>query len=308
MPKNKEMNKKIIIIGVVIFLSLLNISFGEPVSYTVERTIDWSHGILGIKIIKENNQPVQLTPDYKYLVEREIRDQLPDIFLDSVLDIYVDSRYRIRDLVVHKARDIQFLKTLYIYGKNQGAYQSRDLKQIFIHYTFPFFTDKGIVPLFVHHEYPVSLKREIGFIPSMEYTGLIIYAKGLYGSYGTSDRVYVEPCLFPVFYDEETNPVLNKWMCDPEYLKKWGMAAYTESNDETAFLDRIGLFPLRTMAHQVFGKHHSDILLPGDVVKKLLSNKANRSMLQQGRILIIIEPEERRAPSSGTIRITRNNE
>jgi hypothetical protein len=107
----------------------------------------------------------------------------------------------------------------------------------------------------------------------------------------------VEPCLFPVLYDEETNPVLNKWMCDPEYLKKWGMVVYSESNDETEFLNRIGLYPLRTMVHQIFGKYNSDILLPDDVVKKLLSNKANRAMLQQGRILIIIEPEEVRGLS-----------
>ena len=145
--------------------------------------------------------------------------------------------------------------------------------------------------MFLNHVHPNSLNREIGFIPAREYTGLIIYAKGTYLSYGTNRQVSVEPSLFPVLYDEDTNVVLDKWMCDPEYLKQWGMVAYSESTDETQFLKRTGLFPLRTMASQVFGKYHCDLILARETIRKLLSLEKNRKMLQQGRILIIIDPE-----------------
>ncbi|MBN2443069.1 MAG: hypothetical protein JXJ04_17045 [Spirochaetales bacterium] len=298
------MNKKFVLFIILVFLSFIavtltadeststRLSLPDESEISLERTIDWWNGILHVKIVKQNDIKQNFTPDNKYLVERYIREKLPDIFLNSVLDIYVDSAHTIRDLVIEKADSIRSLKNFYIYGLHEGAYQSQDFKQTFVYYSFPVYSEKGIISLFLHHDYPEPLNKEIGFIPTMEYTGLIIYAKGTYLSYGTNKRVSVEPALFPVLYDEETNIVLDKWMCDPGYLKKWGMVAYAETTGESEFIKRTGLYPLKTMAHQVFGKNNCDLTLSNEVVKKLLTSEKNRKMLQQGRILIIIDPQQ----------------
>ena len=66
------------------------------------------------------------------------------------------------------------------------------------------------------------------------------------------------------------------------------------ATQEAPFLKRIGLFPLRVMAQQVFGRHHCDLILPREAVKKLLCSDNNRNVLKEGRILIIINTEEER--------------
>lgn len=294
------MSKKIIFPIVLFFSSLFMFSFQMNDTITVKRDIDWGKGILHLNVTKKIDLYKEFAPDMKYLVEREIKDKLPDIFLKSILDINVDSAHTINDIVIEKAEGIRLIKGLGLHGKNEGAYQSSDLKNIHIHYTFTIFSENGLIPMFVHHEYPNSLTIELGFIPTREYTGLVIYAKGSFSSYGTNKQVYVEPALFPTLYDEETNVVLDKRMCYPDYLIKWGMAAYSESAEETFFLTRIGPYPLRIMAHQVFGKHHSDLILPREAVKKLLCTENNRKMLKEGRILIIINPEEERTAANNT--------
>ncbi|MBN2535610.1 MAG: hypothetical protein JXB88_22220 [Spirochaetales bacterium] len=284
------MRKTVIFPVLLLHLSLFVFSSQIDDTITINRDIDWGNAILHLNIIKQIDLQKEFAPDMKYLVEREIKDRLPDIFLHSILDLNVDSAHSINDIIKDKMEGIRLIKGPGLNGKNEGAYLSNDLKTIHIHYSFPIFTENGLVPLFINHEYPNSLDHELGFIPAREYTGLLIYAKGLYTSYGTNKQAYVEPALFPVLYDEETDVVLEKQMCYPEYLKKWGMAAYSDSLEETPFLKRIGLYPLRVMAYQVFGRHHCDLILPQEAVKRLLCCENNRRMLKEGRILIIIDP------------------
>jgi hypothetical protein len=288
------MSKKIVFIMTVICSFLLFSSFQMDDTMTIKKKIDWGDGVLHLEVTRKLRLPGEYAPDKKYLVEREIRDKLPDIFLQSILDINVDSAQTIDDIIRGKAEEIRLIKGIGLHIKNEGAYQSTDLKTIHIHYSFQLFSDKGLVPLFVKHEYPRSLDKELGFIPATDYTGLVVYARGTYPLYGTSRQVPAEPALFPVLYDEETDVVLEKQMCHPDYLIKWGMAAYTDSYDETPFLKRIGISPLRVMARQVFGRHHSDIILPREAVRKLLSSEHNRNMLKEGRILVIINPADER--------------
>ena len=46
--------------------------------------------------------------------------------------------------------------------------------------------------------------------------------------------------------------------------------------------------PLRTVARGVFGINATDLLLPKEAVDRLLVREANREMLSQGRVLIVI--------------------
>jgi hypothetical protein len=103
----------------------------------------------------------------------------------------------------------------------------------------------------------------------------------------------VEPALRPRLFDEDMNPVLTAEMCDPHFLVDWGLAAYAYSDEEAPFRQRIGDLPLRTMARGVFGRNATDLLLPKDVVRQLLSREANRQLLRECRILIILDRPER---------------
>ena len=129
-------------------------------------------------------------------------------------------------------------------------------------------------------------------MPTRNFSGLVIYAKGELPAHGKDAREAVRPAVFPKLYDEDMNLLLSVQMCDPAYLEKWGMAAYTDSEAGSAFLERIGAVPLRTVARGVFGINSTDLLLPSDAVQRLLVREANQTMLRQGRVLIVIDSEE----------------
>jgi len=92
------------------------------------------------------------------------------------------------------------------------------------------------------------------------------------------------------------DPVLSPQMCDPQALRRWGVAAYAYSSLEEAlapFEDRVGPTPLRTRARGVFGRNATDLLLSTEAARQLLSRAHNRDLLRDGRILIILDPPER---------------
>jgi hypothetical protein len=70
------------------------------------------------------------------------------------------------------------------------------------------------------------------------------------------------------------------------------MVAYSETETHSDLLERIGAAPLRTVARGVFGINGTDLLLPGEAVDRLLVREANRELLSQGRVLIVIGDQD----------------
>jgi hypothetical protein len=78
-------------------------------------------------------------------------------------------------------------------------------------------------------------------------------------------------------------------MCSPEALARWGMAGYLLHPDEAAAVTRVGLFPLRVAARGVFGDTPTDIVIPTDGARQLLTLEENRDLLREGRIAIVYD-------------------
>jgi hypothetical protein len=86
--------------------------------------------------------------------------------------------------------------------------------------------------------------------------------------------------------------VLDRLMCNPSDLAKWGMAAYVTRMDEGPLVSRIGLSPLRVAARAVFGINSTDVIISTDAVRQLLSLTENIALLQQGRIVIVFGDDQ----------------
>jgi hypothetical protein len=167
-----------------------------------------------------------------------------------------------------------------------------DLREIQVQYRFPFYGEGGFVVPLITHSRPYPVERKLGFVPSRNFTGLVIYAGGELPAHGKDIRQKVRPALFPTLYDEDMNRILSVEMCDPNFLKRWGMVAYSDSEGDAALLERIGAAPLRTVARGVFGINATDLLLPKEAVDRLLVREANRELLSRGRVLIVIDSGE----------------
>jgi hypothetical protein len=256
----------------------------EPVA---SRWIDWQRGRFVIQVVVETAPPP--APKTRYDAEQRIADLIPNIFADEVAKVCLDSSRQIGDSYREGGGILEKLKELALSGKRESASYAADMKSVRIVYTFPIYGEDGLLSFYLTHTRPFPIRRVLGFVSVKEFTGIVIYAKGEYPLHGKNRNGSVKPSLFPKIFDEEMNEVFQKQNCDPESLKRWGMAQYTDSLNLERFSQRIGRFPLHIMARGIYGINNTDLIIPTDDAQKILALEENRNLLVQGRVLILVD-------------------
>jgi hypothetical protein len=261
------------------------------------RKLLWAEGAMLLEVRKSLDSATPLTPATRSQAERRIEEALPYLYIEAVQDVLVDSHDSVGDRLASSDALYRALSDLASAGgRKESAAFARDLHAVVVAYRFPFFGSNGLLAPFVLHERPFHVPRLLGFTPTRTFTGLVILAQGDFPSHGKDLRERIRPALLPRLYDEDMNPVLFPEMCDPESLATWGVAGYAYSGEEEAlraYSARIGELPLLTMARGVFGRNATDILLPTEVARQLLTRQHNRDFLREAKILIIIDAPER---------------
>lgn len=257
----------------------------------------WGEGAMRLEVRKSVDPATPLSPATRFQAESRIEEALPYLYMEAIEDLPVDSHDRVGDRLEADGALFRALSDQAAAGaRRESAAFARDLHAVIVVYRFPLFGEQGLEAAFVHHERPFPIPRILGFAPARAFTGLVILAQGELPSHGKDLRERARAALLPKLFDEDMNPVLSPEMCDPQALRKWGVAGYAYSGEEEAleaFRDRIGDLPLRTKARGVFGRNATDLLLSGEVARQLLSRQHNRDLLRDGRILIILDPPER---------------
>lgn len=278
-------------------LAALASAQAAPEQVTWTRTVSWPAGELRLEVRTAVQPP--LSPATRFQAERRVAEALPSLYIAAVQDLLVDSQHTVGDRLA--ASDELFRALADQASAKAGPLSSSftpDLHAVVMEYRFPLYdpSGAGLIAPFVRHEQPFPIRRVLGFVPARTFTGVVILAQGDFPVHGKDSRAKVQPALLPRLFDERMNPVLDPEMCDPGYLRKWAVAAYSYSGSEEELRkreERIGLNPLRTRARAVFGIHATDLLLSSEAARQLLSRPQNRELLMQGRILIIIDPPER---------------
>jgi hypothetical protein len=256
----------------------------------------WSEGALLLEVRQQVDPAVPLAPATRFQAEQRIAEALPQLYLEAVQDIPVDSHDRVGDRLAASSALFRELSELAAGARRESAAFAPDLHAVLVVYRFPLFGEQGLALPFARHERPFPVPRLLGFAPARSFTGLVILAQGEMASHGKDLRERAQAALLPRLYDEDMNPVLSPEMCEPQALRRWGVAAYAYSGEEQVlkgFEQRIGPLPLLTKARGVFGRNATDLLLSVETARQLLSRAPNRELLQQGRILIILDPPPR---------------
>jgi hypothetical protein len=282
-------------IGIFLLLLLLGLSgylSAQQEEMIVSKRVDWEGGAL-ILDITTAVEAKEFNPVSRFQVERQLERLLSGLFMSAVVEVPFDSYRTIGDRLKEDQNLFQRLESAATASVEKSNARVRgDLQGIEVRYRFPFFGEGGFMAALITHSRAHPVERKLGFVPSRNFTGLVIYATGELPAHGKDIRQKVQPAVFPSLYDEDMNLILSVEMCDPVYLKRWGMVAYSDSEQDSALLERIGAAPLRTVARGVFGINATDLLLPAEAVGRLLVREANRKMLSQGRILIVVESSE----------------
>jgi hypothetical protein len=273
---------------IVIIFSLI---FILPVyslnDFDVSSSIEWDRAEFVITLTFKNDQ--NLTPKTRFEAEQLAEDNISGIFLDSISDFPVDSYYTVNEMIKDNYNLLISLKGISENGKRGAAYFSSDFSSIIVSYTFPFFGKTGLINPFITHNKAFPLNRVLGFTPTENFSGIVIYAMGEYSTIGPSEQRTIKPALFPKIYDENMNIVLEKEMCNPDTLKLWGMTAYSGNLELEPYMGRIGDNPIKIMAKMVYGINKTDIVISSLNASQILGNEQNRELLVNGNILIIYD-------------------
>jgi hypothetical protein len=272
--------------ALTIFL-IFNISFLMAQSeLMIESQMDWSTSQFQLDITapieEEPNQPTG-----RYKTEQYIIRETPVVTGEVLKKMRVDSTHTISTLVAQDPVLLRQLENLSQKMEKVFTTATGDRKYLTVRYNLSIFPH--LADLIIKHTEPFPSPITPLYTPNEDFSGIIIYAgEELPYQGNVEQQVLLNPCLFPRLYDSSMNLIHSAEMTDPSALRQWGNAGYSYSYDLTKVADRIGMYPLRTMAYKVYGKNRTDLILPDDVVKKLISSEHNRDLLRQGRVVIIL--------------------
>jgi len=142
------------------------------------------------------------------------------------------------------------------------------------------------------HQSAYKPYRLLEFIPSGDFTGIVVYAQGVYPVRGEPNRTsIIHPSIFPSIYDAEMNLIIEREMVEPNVLTTSGMVGYSDSTDLADYRERTGPSPLTTMALEVFGKNRTDIIIPVAAGNRIRSRDHTLDLISKGRIVIIYDSD-----------------
>jgi hypothetical protein len=258
---------------------------------SVRSRVDWSAGELDVEIARTLDPAQGALPRAKGDAETDIQARLGEFMTDALSRVVVDSSHTYGDLIERDPALFARVSGIASGAEQRALFLSDDFSRVIARYSLALFGDQGLAsPLYPSQSQPVP--RRLGWVPTRPFTGLLIYAKGMLPAVGTSRTSQARPALFPRLFDESMTVVMEKGMCSPQALSKWGMVGYATSLDDPEVLVRAGALPLRLVARGVFGDNNTDIVIPTEGALQLLTVPENTQLLRDGKIVIIYDSLE----------------
>lgn len=257
----------------------------------VTSRVDWPGGRIVVEVTHALDPATPSRVRAKSDAETDLEQRLPDALGQAIGPLVVDSSHVLSDYSIRDPALSARLSDIAQRALRTDLSLTEDFSALVAHYSVPFFGDQGIgTPFFPGT--PVPIRRRLGDVTTRVYTGLLIFARGMLPAAGGDRMAAARPALFPRLWDEQMTLVLDRGMCTPQTLSRWGMVGYTDAIDDPVAGLRVGNLPLRLAARGVFGDNHTDIVISTDGASQLLARPENIALLREGRIVIVYEKLE----------------
>ncbi|MFW6312411.1 MAG: hypothetical protein ACOC2N_00820 [Spirochaetota bacterium] len=293
MPLRRSAETRIVsrTICAVLLLLVPIAAFAEDV---VTTSIDWSTGTLLVTVERPVEAAGARGPAAVSQTQRAIRNDAPAILLPVLGDLPFDSRHSVGSLLETRERLIAALERVATKGTPVDARATTDLRSAIVTFRLDLYADLGVE--FISHSRPIPIRPQLGWIPQKDYTGILIYAADTLPVFGTTGVADVEPTLFPgIYYTAGPEDLLYRLSeaeyVDPARLASGGPGAYTADVAAAGLAHRIGSNPLRILAIGTFGTNPTDIVISEADARLIRASQHNRSLLQQGRLVIVVDAE-----------------
>lgn len=259
----------------------------------VTRRVEWAAGRIVMEVTRALDPSTPSLVRAKADAETDLEQQFPGTLARALGPLTVDSSHKLSGYFASDPGLYARLNDIALHAQRTDLFLTGDFTSLVARYAIPFFGEQGIgSPLYPSKATPI--RRRLGDVTTRAYTGVLIFARGILPSAGSSRMVAARPALFPRIWDEQMNLVLDKDMCTPESLARWGMVGYSQAVDDPAADLRVGNVPLRLAARGVFGDNDTDIVISMDGARQLLALPENITLLQTGRIVIVYDSLESR--------------
>lgn len=255
---------------------------------TITSRVDWLSRSFHIDIRSPLPADARNHPAAAYSAEQDIRADLPRILQEEAADIRVDSLHTLAEHYGQRPRlavDVARLSDELVPTLNR---HTPDLRALELKYSLQLYPN--LAGLFVEHESPGELPRVIPWRPSREFTGLVVYARGLLPVHGEDRTARVRPALLPDIYSHSaTRVVLETDRVRPQVISARGPVAYATSATDPIVEERAGTRPMRTVATGVFGRYATDPIISAEDAEVFFAEPANQDIIREGRVVIILE-------------------
>jgi hypothetical protein len=116
-------------------------------------------------------------------------------------------------------------------------------------------------------------------LPTSEFTGFIFDLREL----------SIQPSLFPKIQNEYGTDIFNKYMAHPASVQELGMVGYYSDANDPRLVQRVGKNPYKIFPIQVVGKNKTNLIIPYEEAKKILSSERNRKNIKLCKIAFLIQ-------------------
>jgi hypothetical protein len=248
--------------------------------------IDWSSHQAAIGLSLDGRSAALSLPAARSQAEAIIQKRMPALLREALFPILVDSRNSIGDAVSSGLLPAESLTALAEAAVQERSRFSDDFSAFSADYRISLIS--AAAPL-VRHSRAAQPERPLAYAPTRAYSGIVIFAQGPLPVHGESVSSSLRPCLFPKVWDDAMTLVLERNMVEPEAIASWGMVGYADEEPLPERDARVGGLPLRIMARAVFGSKRTDVVISGEDALKILTLDANRALLAQGRVVIVLD-------------------
>jgi hypothetical protein len=256
---------------------------GQERPYSIKGRVDWKTRRI-LATVSLDARALDLNPPAgRARAEALISWELPELLRSALLGLAVDSRESLGDALASGAFPAEALSSLSASTPPERARFSDDMAAFSAEYSFPL--DSVAAPL-VRHSRASGPAALLGYEPSRPFSGILIYAEGDLPVHGERSASALRPCLFPRVWTDRMDIVIERNAVSPEAIKRWGPVGYAE--DGGAPEERVGDDPMRIMAKAVFGTNRTDLVISRADALGILSEKANRALIAEGRVVIVV--------------------
>ena len=252
--------------------------------------IDWQEGSFQALIRYDVRKSGLRLPGARALAEEMTRLAFPGFLQEAILDMRVDSSTGIGDLLSQNSLQVSELMRFASSAKQEGSKMLLEEGILESRYTIDL---RAALPLLVRHQSITRPPRALRAGSSRAYTGIIIFVDEELPVHGTRRRALARPCFFPRIHDEQMNLIYERHMVDPLVASTQGIVRYTQRAASDTWSELAGDDPMVILASGLFGVDATDPVISAEDALRILSNPSNRSLLERGKLVLVVHPSVR---------------